>query len=104
MMNYGLSESTFHNLVQVFRSFDKIEKAILYGSRVKNTHKSGSDIDIALVGRELTINTLDSIEMKIEELVLPHKVDISIFHLIENSDLIDHILRVGQVIYSRVVE
>ena len=38
---------------------------------------------------------------EIDDLLLPYKFDISIFHQINNLDLIDHINRVGIEIYSK---
>ena len=44
---------------------------------------------------------LSKIENELDDLLLPYKIDLSIFHQIENQDLIDHINRVGIVFYEK---
>ncbi len=41
------------------------------------------------------------IENELDDLLLPYTIDLSIFHKIENTDLIEHISRVGFVLYKR---
>ncbi|GAL00503.1 type I restriction-modification system specificity subunit S [Nonlabens ulvanivorans] len=59
-----------------------------------------SDIDLTLVGNTLTLAQLYAIETALDDLLLPYKIDLSIFHKIENNDLIDHIERVGVEFYN----
>ena len=92
---YGLSKSTVLLLKSIFFKYPTIQKVILYGSRAKGNFKPGSDIDLVLVAPTMDLSQLMRIENEIEELLLPYKIDLSIFHQIENSDLIDHIKRVG---------
>jgi len=92
---FGLSTSTIEKITSVIYSFFGVEKIILYGSRAKGNFKSGSDIDLVLVAPEMTTSDLLKIESQIDELSLPYKVDLSILHQIDNSELIEHIKRVG---------
>jgi uncharacterized protein len=64
------------------------------------SHRYGSDIDIALDGDDLTIDDLLKLHTRIEDLNLPFFVDLVHIQRIENPDLIDHINRVGRVLYS----
>ena len=73
---------------------------ILYGSRAKETHRPGSDIDLTLKGNTLTTGWLMDLASKIDDLLLPDEVDLSIFEHIDNPNLIDHINRVGKVVFS----
>ena len=99
---YGLSDDVLEKLRNIFSEFENIEKVILYGSRAKGDYKSGSDIDLTLVGRELTLaNCLYPVIDRIEMLLLPYMVDLSIFTQINNPDLIEHIDRAGKIIYQR---
>jgi predicted nucleotidyltransferase len=75
---------------------------VLYGARAKGTHKAGSDIDLTLKGEELTLPLLLKMENELDDLLLPYKFDLSIFHALDNADLIEHINRVGQVFYSKL--
>lgn len=100
-MPYGLKDSELTNLKALFAKNDRLERVILYGSRAKGTYKPFSDVDITLVGRELTHSDLNRMILDIDDLLLPYMFDISIFHTIKNPDLIDHINRRGISIYEK---
>ena len=100
-MQYGLDEKILADIENIFSKYNQISKAILYGSRAKGNFRNGSDIDITLVGKELDMNILYSIMDDIDELYLPYKMDISIYSYIDNQELIEHISRVGKIIFER---
>ncbi|MEK6775121.1 MAG: nucleotidyltransferase domain-containing protein [Bdellovibrionota bacterium] len=93
---YGLNPSTISSLKSIFAKHKGIEKVLIYGSRAKGNFRNGSDIDLTLVGPTLGVSDLLKIENEIEELLLPYKVDLSIFGLIEDPDVVEHIERVGK--------
>ncbi|MCW3807993.1 nucleotidyltransferase domain-containing protein [Plebeiibacterium marinum] len=97
---YGLKETHINKLNSVFANYPAIRKAILYGSRAKGNYREGSDIDISLVGDKLNLNMLLRIETELDDLLLPYNIDISIFDKIENQELIEHIKRVGIILYK----
>ncbi len=98
---FGLKESTINEIISVFAKYPKIEKVLLYGSRAKGNYRNGSDIDLTLIGDELSYSHLSSIELDIDDLFLPYSFDISIFKDIDNLNLVDHINRVGIVFYKK---
>ena len=98
---YGLKKGYIQKIKSVLAKSSDIENAILYGSRAKGNYREGYDIDICLVGRNLTLNTLLRVETELDDLLLPCNIDVSIFEKIENSDLTEHIKRVGVVIYEK---
>lgn len=98
---YGLKDIHIGKIRSVFAKYANIDKAILYGSRAKGNYRIGSDIDITLMGENLDLSTLLKIENELDDLLLPYKIDLSIFHKIENSDLVDHINRIGIIFYQR---
>jgi len=100
-MKYGLKEDEINAIQAVFSDFPQIEKVILYGSRAKGTYKIGSDIDITLIGNELDLTLLNTLELKLDDLYLPYKFDISILRQISNPDLVEHIERLGVDFYKR---
>ncbi len=100
-MPYGLTDIELQKLTEVFAANSHVERAVLYGSRAKGTFKPFSDVDIALVGDCLTRSDLNSTLLAIDDLLLPYKCDISLFHSLKNDDLIDHINRMGIEIYRR---
>ena len=98
---YGLLPQEIVQINQVLALYANVEKALLYGSRAKGNHRLGSDIDLTLCGEDLTLADQFEIENKLDDLLLPYKIDLSIFRKIENSDLIDHIKRVGKLFYQK---
>jgi predicted nucleotidyltransferase len=98
---YGLKSKTIDDIIAVISSFPEVQKAELYGSRAKGNYKNDSDIDITLHGEKLTLKTLNQISESLENLYLPQTFDLSIFHQIDNPDLLEHILRNGKVLYIK---
>lgn len=101
MNNSGLSDQEILGIKKVFTNYPNIEEAILYGSRAMGNYKPASDIDITLIGKELDLSLLNQIEFELDDLMLPYKFDVSIYHKISNQDLIKHIKRVGKKIYEK---
>lgn len=97
---YGLCIEDIDAIKKVFSKHIEIEKAILYGSRAKGNYRSDSDIDLTLNGEEITLSQLFKIELELDDILLPYKLDLSIFQRIENPDLIEHIKRVGISFYQ----
>lgn len=98
---FGLKEKVIRQITSVLAKYPEVESAVLYGSRAKGNYRKGSDIDLTLKGKTLTINTVFSIECEIDDLLLPYLFDISIFSHIDNPDLVDHIQRVGISFYKK---
>jgi predicted nucleotidyltransferase len=101
MKSYGLSQDTLNALISVFDRHGEIRKVILYGSRAKGNFKKGSDIDLTLAGKDLTWDKVVCVEEELDDLLLPYKLDISCLEQLNNTELIDHIKRVGKVLYQR---
>ena len=97
---FGLKDTHINLIKSVFEKYNCITKAVLYGSRAKGNYRTGSDIDLTLFGNDLDFNTLLKIENELDDLLLPYKIDLSIYNKIENHDLIEHINRVGVVFYK----
>jgi predicted nucleotidyltransferase len=69
---------------------------------LRGSYKPFSDIDITLVGEDISHRDLLQIMNDIDDLLLPYMFDISIFHTLRNEELIEHINRRGAVIYRKV--
>ena len=96
---YGLKKEHFDYLIDSFKTIPNLKQVILYGSRAKGNFKVGSDIDIVLIGDNLTLkNSIYPLMEKLDE--LPYFVDIAIYDKIEDSDLKEHIKRVGKLLYK----
>ena len=93
----GLDLSVIEKIRGVFAGYPQIERVLLYGSRAKGNYRPGSDIDLTLIGEQLTMSHLMQIENELDELLLPYKIDLSLMQKIERRELIDHIRRVSVV-------
>ena len=95
-MPYGLKKTTIEAINGVFRKNRNIDEVILYGSRAMGNYKTGSDIDLVLKGTKLSLTDLLKIENELDDLMLPYKIDVALYHQINNPELIEHIQRVGK--------
>lgn len=100
-MRFGLPEEAILEIQAILALYPAVDKAILYGSRAMGNFKPGSDIDLTLVGAELTHNHLLGIMSDLDDLLLPWMIDLSIFDTLDHAGLREHIQRVGQTLYER---
>lgn len=98
-MRYGLGDKIIAQINGVLAQNGHIQQAILYGSRALGTYRPGSDIDLALLGEQLTTADLLALHSALDDLLLPYTFDLAILHDIDNPDLLDHIRRVGKVFF-----
>ena len=96
---FGLDDGDVEKIRNIFRSLPQISKVIIYGSRALGNFKPGSDIDLTVVTNETSLSFLFTIETAIDDLLLPYKVDLSLYSLLDNVNLKDHISRRGIVFY-----
>jgi predicted nucleotidyltransferase len=101
MTNTGLNNEVIEKIQGVFALHSEVEEAVLFGSRAKGTYKPASDIDITLIGTNLDLTIQQEIESELDDLLLPYKFDISIYHQIANKELIKHIERVGKPFFAK---
>ena len=87
----------------VLRQHPEIESATLFGSRAKGTHTPRSDVDLVLAGPLGALGAA-AIATELEELPLPYRFDVHALAAITHAPLLEHIERVGQVIYRSGVQ
>jgi len=97
---YGLTERDTQTLFGIFNKFQEVESVYLYGSRAKGTHKSGSDIDLAIMNDGVSEKTIRTIKAEMEDSSLPYFVDITNFTTLTHKEFAEHIQRVGVSFYS----
>jgi uncharacterized protein len=100
-MKFGLKDYMIEAIHGVFERYPDVERVFVYGSRAKGNFRPASDIDLTMVGEGLTLGTQYRIEEELDDLLLPHMIDLSILSRITNSDLLAHIERVGQVFFEK---
>lgn len=101
MLISGIKDTDQKRIVEVFSHYKEIEKVVLFGSRAIGNNKLNSDLDFTLYDQELNLSLLIKIESEFDDLLLPYKFDLSVYHQITNTELISHINRVGKVIYHK---
>ena len=84
----------------MFRRYANIEKVLIFGSRSKGNYRAGSDIDLAVIGKDIDYNQLLSILCEIDDLELLYSVDLLDYQKKKGTPIGDHIDRVGQVFYE----
>lgn len=99
--DYGLPVAALQAIRGVLAAHPGVEAAILYGSRALGRERPGSDIDLTLQGAGLQHRDLLDIELALDDLLLPWKIDLSLLAHIDNPSLLEHIHRVGQKLYER---
>ncbi|MEX2130602.1 MAG: nucleotidyltransferase domain-containing protein [Pseudohongiellaceae bacterium] len=99
-MTEALDTKTLTLMSEVFARYPDVQQVLLYGSRAKGTHHERSDIDITLVGENLDRFTVGAVQMDLDDLDIPWQVDAQSLHDLHNPALLEHINRVGRVIWS----
>lgn len=99
-MKFGLSDTVIEELHGVFRRYANIQKVLIFGSRSKGTFRTGSDIDLAIIGKDIDYSLLLSIQCDIEDLNLLYTVDLLDYQKKKGTPIGTHIDRVGQVFYE----
>ena len=94
-----LNKNISEELIAIFQSFSEVSEVVLYGSRAKGTHNERSDIDLAIKNSNIDRHTLGRIKLQIDNSNIPYLVDLQIVEKIKNKKLIEHIQRIGKVIY-----
>ena len=98
---FGLSPQTLDKLNSVFVQHHTIDSVLIYGSRAKGNYRAGSDIDLTIKGGEISFPKLMRIEDQVDDLMLPYTIDLSQYSQLKNTDLVEHIDRVGVTIYTK---
>lgn len=99
-MRFGLSDTVIRELQDVFRRHANIEKVLIFGSRSKGNYRAGSDIDLAVVGKDIDYNLLLTLQCEIDDLEMLYSIDLLDYQKQKGTPIGDQIDRVGQVFYE----
>ncbi|NBX83871.1 nucleotidyltransferase domain-containing protein [bacterium] len=91
----GLDPAVQKAILACLTAHPQIHRVILFGSRAKGNFKTGSDIDLAIEAPDLSLTDLLRLQVELDDLLLPYKIDTLLLHLVDNADLLEHINRVG---------
>lgn len=96
--DHGLDQPTIRRIVDLLAEYPEIRRVILFGSRAKGNFRPGSDIDLCLDAPRLNLGRQLEIETRLDDLLLPWKIDLVQLQAIDNPALLEHIERVGVVL------
>jgi len=91
----GLKDKHRQAIIEILAANSRVEKVVLFGSRAMGTFTPTSDVDIALLGDNLTLTDQAHLAAAIAELPMAQQVDIVLHKSIRNEKLIEHIKRYG---------
>ncbi|NOQ35358.1 MAG: nucleotidyltransferase domain-containing protein [Methylococcaceae bacterium] len=97
----GLTSEILTTLEEIFKQHSNIEKVVLYGSRAKGTFNERSDIDLVAYGKDISRFLIADIMLDLDDSNIPYLIDFQSYHDLKNQKLIEHINRVGIVIYKK---
>ena len=99
---YGLRDTDLTYMNELFAQRPDIEQVWLYGSRAKGTNHPGSDVDLALVGPDVSRDTVAHIHFTLEEdSPMPFFFDVLHLNTLSNQKLKAEIERTARVLYQR---
>jgi predicted nucleotidyltransferase len=80
---------------------ERIDRAVLFGSRAMGTFGKASDIDLALEGKNLDMTDLAHLSGEFAESSLPYEIDLVLRAEIVNPELESRIEKHGIMFYER---
>ncbi len=92
----GIPKTIRERICEVLRADGRVQSAVLFGSRAKGTWREGSDIDIAVFGRNLEHTDVWHWKHELDDEVFPWSLDILIVDEHISAPLREHIARVGR--------
>lgn len=100
MNAFGISEISYQLLVTTTKKYPEIENILVYGSRAKGNFKPGSDIDLAIVGKNATDQIALNLSAELNERIQsPYYFDIINYSTLYSPGLKDHIDRIGKPLF-----
>jgi len=100
--SFGIQQDDLKIIISALSQYPEVAEAFIFGSRAKGIFRNGSDVDIALKGEGLSADIVSRISYLLnEETTLPYKFDVLNYHTISNTELVDHIERVGIRFYLK---
>lgn len=94
-MSDGLKEAHRNKIIEVLSSNPRVINVLLFGSRALGAFSEGSDVDIALVGDELTLDDQADLMEALEKTSIPQRIDLLLHKKIESQALLEHIEQHG---------
>ncbi len=102
-MTDGLKDEHREAIIAAIAANDRVERAVLFGSRATGTNTVSSDVDIALFGDRLTHTDQARIAAALDEIPMAQSLDLLLYDSIQAPTLREHIRRSGIDWYARPI-
>ena len=102
-MTDGLKDAHRAAIIAEVAANDRVERAVLFGSRATGTNTVSSDVDIALFGNRLTLTDQARLAVALDEIPMAQSVDLLLYDSIQDRTLREHIRRQGVEWYARPI-
>ena len=100
-MTDGLKDAHREAIIAVIAANDRVERAVLFGSRATGTNTVTSDVDIALFGDRLTLTDQARLAAAIDKIPMAQSVDLLLYDSISDRTLRAHVRHHGVEWYAR---
>lgn len=103
VLPHGISQTVWNQIAAVLAAQPKITRVRLFGSRAKGQFRPASDIDLCIDAEGLSLSEKFALDHALDELLLPWKVDLVVWQMIDHTPLREHIERMGVAIHPQPV-
>ena len=100
-MKFGLTIRQYSLIEDAIISFNDIEKVLIFGSRATHKFKPSSDIDLAVIGKNLSRDIINRLASQLDDLPLPFMFDILHYDQISNKVLKSQIDLEGKLFFEK---
>ena len=100
MISFGLEADNMNEIFSILAAHPEVETAILYGSRATGRFRHGSDIDLALTGKNLTHQIVLDVHAELDDSDVPYMFDVVAENEIKDENLKREIAETGKVFYG----
>ncbi len=100
-LHCGIPAKAWARIAAVLAAQPKITRTRLFGSRAKGNLRPASDIDLCIDAQDLNLPEKLALDQALDDLMLPWKVDLAVWQMIDQPALREHIDRVGLVLPAR---
>ena len=100
-MVFGLPQKTIAQLESVFKKYPEVNQVKIYGSRVTDHYRKGSDIDLAFFS-ESKRDVSSNLSWDLDDLPCPYLFDVVNYSTLGDSPLKEEIDKYGKVLYKKI--
>ena len=102
MNEFGITEKSYGLIQETFLKYPDIEEVLVFGSRAMGNYKTGSDIDLAIKGKNASNKIAWDVSGYLNEVLpIPYYIDVVYYEGLTNQEFKEHIDRHGKLCYSR---